>query len=72
MRNQIKIIGILITTLLCAPLVARDAGDNEEQKTVQPLAERTEKDRQISRTLAQTCRTEAGQAPTWWLSPADF
>lgn len=64
MHSQIKIISILITTLLCAPLVAKDAGDSEEQKTVQPLAERTEQDRQVSRTLAQTCRTEAGQAPT--------
>ncbi|MCP5244129.1 MAG: formylglycine-generating enzyme family protein [Burkholderiales bacterium] len=61
MRINNTIIMMLSVGLLCGPLLA---GDVNERRTAEPLGERTDRDRQASQALAQTCRTEPGQAPT--------
>lgn len=50
-----------IAVLVCGQLAASDA---VELRNAEPLGKRTERDRQVSQALAQTCRTEPGQAPT--------
>lgn len=61
MRISNAIIMTLTFGLLCGYL---SANETVEQRTVEPLGERTERDRQASQALAETCRTGPGQAPT--------
>ena len=61
MQIYCRIIGMIVTGLLCGQLFASDVG---EQPIAEPLGERTPQDIQNSQQLAKTCHTDEGQAPT--------
>lgn len=61
MHSDYRIIVMIVAALVCGQLAASEA---VERRKAEPLGERTEQDRQASQVLAQTCRTEPGQAPT--------
>lgn len=61
MHSDYRIIVMIVAALVCGQLAASEA---VERRKAEPLGERTEKDRQLSQALAQTCRTGPQQAPT--------